>query len=97
MSKKQLLKAIYARSNGFVGSIPDEETYTKLKNGEIDWKEHVKNQMVAVVIPKEVFYRLMALDIYLDELNEAEEKAALDALNLGESNENCNEDGEADS
>lgn len=97
MSKKQLLKAMYARSHGFVGSIPDEEAYEQLKNLETDWPEHVKKQMTTIRIPRALFYRLLALDMYLDKLNEAEEQAALDALNLGESNENYNEDGEADS
>lgn len=95
---KNILKAIHGGTHrGYIGSIPDENTYAELKRGEIDWKEHIKNHMDTIQIPKELFYRLMALDIYLDELNRAEEDLAIAALGLGDSNENCNEDGNADS
>lgn len=90
MSKKKTLKAIHngvrGGQQGWTGLIPDEEAYEQLKNLETDWPEHVKKQMTTIRIPRALFYRLLALDMYLDKLNEAEEKAALDALNLEESN-----------
>lgn len=80
---KATLKAIHSgRSKGWAGLISDEETYKNLKNNEIDWKEHIKDKIETIIIPKDLFYRLMVLDIYLDELNEAEEKAALKDLGL---------------
>ena len=84
---KNALKAIHSgRSKVWAGLISDEEMYKKLKNNETDWKEHIKDKIETIIIPKDLFYRLMALDIYLDELNEAEEQTALDALNLEGSN-----------
>lgn len=101
MSKKQTLKAIHngakGDKKGWIGLIEDEATYQKFKNNEIEWPEHIEKNMTHVRIPLSLFLRLGALDIYLDELNEAEEQAALDALNLGESNEISDEDGETDS
>lgn len=47
---------------GFTGQIYDEETYERVKAGELDWKPTVKAKMTHMVIPTEVFYRLMELD-----------------------------------
>ena len=46
----------------FQGLIRNAEEYEKLKNGEIDWKPHVKAKMESVELPYEVFVRLMGLD-----------------------------------
>ena len=48
--------------NGFKGLIPDEVTYEKLKNGETDWKDHIKAQLKTVEIPYNLLIRLMELD-----------------------------------
>lgn len=86
MSKKQTLKAIHNGSKGdkkgWIGLIPDEATYQKLKSGEIEWPEHIEKQMSEVKIPLSLFLRLAALDLYLDELNEAKEKQKLEELGV---------------
>lgn len=44
------------------GLIKTEEEYQKLKNGTIDWKPHIKDQIETVTIPASVFFRLLYLD-----------------------------------
>lgn len=55
---------VKAMHNGydFTGQIYDEETYERVKAGELDWRPAVKAKMTHMVIPAEVFYRLMELD-----------------------------------
>lgn len=57
---------------GFVGCIETPEQYIGLKAGTHDWKPHVKASMEKVVIPKELFDRLLALDKEQDERRAAE-------------------------
>jgi hypothetical protein len=47
---------------GHVGMIKNEEEYEAVKNGTRDWKPHIKEQITAIQIPAEVFYRLMKMD-----------------------------------
>lgn len=67
MKKQHKIRAVHngksGEKSGFIGLIPDEETYQKVKNGEADWKSNVKPRMTNIQIPKELFYRLMTLDI----------------------------------
>lgn len=60
MSKNKV-KAMH-NGYGFTGQIYDEETYERVKDGELDWKPTVKAKMTHMVVPAEVFYRLMELD-----------------------------------
>ena len=46
----------------FLGLIPDRDIYEKVKNGENDWKDHVKRHMKYVKIPYELFLYLMEID-----------------------------------
>ena len=66
MKKHQKLSLIhngkYGEHGGFVGLIPDEETYEKLKAGEVDWKAPNKARMKQIQLPVEIFYRLMVMD-----------------------------------
>lgn len=48
--------------DGWRGLIPSLDIYEEVKNGTKDWKPHVKNEMKEVIIPYELFVRLMALD-----------------------------------
>ena len=61
--KQHHIPAIHERERGFIGLIDSEETYLKLKAGRVSWKEHLEPKMTDVRIPKELFYRLMALDM----------------------------------
>ena len=63
MKKYHNIPAIHERNRGFVGLIDSEETYIKLKAGRVGWKENLEPKMTDVQIPKELFYRLMALDM----------------------------------
>lgn len=60
------MKAIHngksGSASGFVGTIPDNETYQEVKNGNKDWKPHIKSRMTHILIPYELFCRLMELD-----------------------------------
>ena len=49
-------------TNGFRGIIPDIETYEKLKRDEVGWDPHVEAQMAEIILPYELFVRLMELD-----------------------------------
>ena len=60
MSKNKV-KALH-NGEGFTGKILDEETYELVKAGEADWKPNVKAKMTHMIVPVEVFYRLMELD-----------------------------------
>lgn len=62
MSKNKLKTTHSTFYGGFVGTIKDEKMYEDVKNGNKDWKPHIKPQMTAVTIPAKVFYRLMELD-----------------------------------
>lgn len=66
MKKHQKLSLIhngkYGDLGGFIGLIPDEETYEKLKAGEVDWKAGNKARMKEIRLPVELFYRLMIMD-----------------------------------
>lgn len=50
------------RGGKFEGLIQSVEQYNRLKNGEIDWKPHVKNNLESVTIPYELFSYFMELD-----------------------------------
>lgn len=50
------------RGGKFEGLIQSVEQYNRLKNGEIDWKPHVKNNLESVTIPYELFTYFMELD-----------------------------------
>lgn len=60
MSKNKV-KALH-NGEGFTGKILDEETYELVKTGKADWKPGVKAKMTHMIVPVEVFYRLMELD-----------------------------------
>lgn len=50
-------------SGKFEGRIDNVEQYNRLKkNGEIDWKSHVKNNLERITIPYELFTYFMELD-----------------------------------
>lgn len=49
-------------SGKFEGRINNIEQYNRLKNGEIDWKPHVKNNLERITIPYELFTYFMELD-----------------------------------
>ena len=63
MKKHYKIPAIHVRDRGFVGIIDSEDTYMKLKAGMVSWKDTLEPKMTDVRIPKELFYRLMALDM----------------------------------
>lgn len=57
------MKAICTGRGGkFEGLIQSVEQYNRLKNGEVDWKPHVKNNLESVTIPYELFTYFMELD-----------------------------------
>lgn len=56
------LKTHCEREGRFTGLITDRDIYEKVRNGENDWKDHVKNKMKYVKIPYELFLYLMELD-----------------------------------
>lgn len=63
MKKHQKLSLIHSReSGGWIGVVPDEETYEKLKTGTVDWKPEQKSRIKEIKIPTELFYRLMVMD-----------------------------------
>lgn len=47
---------------GYRGHMEDEETYTRVRNGEVDWKPHIKKKIKHYTVPANVFERLLALD-----------------------------------
>lgn len=47
---------------GHIGMVKDEKEYEAVKYGKKDWKPHIKEQLKAVQIPAEVFFRLMRMD-----------------------------------
>lgn len=49
-------------SGKFEGRINNIEQYNRLKNGEVDWKPHVKNNLESITIPYELFTYFMELD-----------------------------------
>ena len=61
--KKNTIPAIHERERGFIGIIDSEDTYLRLKAGKVSWKDTLEPKMTDVRIPKELFYRLMALDM----------------------------------
>ena len=63
MKKYHNIPAIHERDRGFIGLIDSEDTYLRLKAGMVGWKETLEPKMTDVRIPKELFYRLMALDM----------------------------------
>ena len=63
MKKYRNIPAIHERDRGFVGIIDSEDTYLRLKAGLVGWKATTEPKMSDVRIPKELFYRLMALDM----------------------------------
>lgn len=68
MSKNRL-KSIHSNfHNGFIGTISDEDIYEDVKNGNKDWKPHIKSKMTAITIPASVFYRLMELDKIVEKI-----------------------------
>lgn len=50
------------RGGKFEGLIQSVEQYNRLKNGEVDWKPHVKNNLESITIPYELFTYFMELD-----------------------------------
>ncbi|MBR5862179.1 MAG: hypothetical protein IKZ08_02515 [Bacteroidales bacterium] len=66
MKKQHKITAIHNREGGakggWIGIIPDEDTYQKLKAGEVAWKESQLRRMSDVKIPADLFFRLMAMD-----------------------------------
>lgn len=56
------MKAICTRNGDFRGLVKDQETYERLKAGEVDWKPHVKEKLNEVIIPYKLFEYLMELD-----------------------------------
>lgn len=57
------MKAICIGHGGkFEGLIQSVEQYNRLKNGEVDWKPHVKNNLESITIPYELFTYFMELD-----------------------------------
>ena len=57
------MKAIcIGRGGKFEGLIRSVEQYNRLKNGEVDWKPHVKNNLESITIPYELFTYFMELD-----------------------------------
>ena len=58
---KANLKVI-GSERGYKGILPDDTTYEKWKNGEIDWQDHMKPKMAYVEIPYSLLIRLMELD-----------------------------------
>ena len=61
------MKALCRENNKFTGIVKNDEVYEKLKNGETDWKDSVKNKIDQVTIPRDLFERLMKLDKAVDE------------------------------
>ncbi len=60
---KYKAKAVHSTLfDGFVGRIEDEKMYEAVKRGLADWSPNAKVTMKAVVIPVDIFYRLMELD-----------------------------------
>lgn len=69
MSRNKRIKVTCKYDGTFVGYIADEETYDKVKNGVVDWKEHVKPSITEYKIPAAVFKRLLELDRQLNSLS----------------------------
>lgn len=55
-------------SGKFEGRIANIEQYNRLKNGEVDWKPHVKNNLERITIPYELFAYFMEIDKGLDRI-----------------------------
>lgn len=47
---------------GYRGHMEDEATYNRVRNGEVDWKPHIKAKIEHYTVPANVFERLLALD-----------------------------------
>lgn len=59
--------------SGFVGIIPDKDTFERVSVGELTWKETVHHKMKSVQVPKDLFYELVRIyNEYMD-MKEAEE------------------------
>ena len=56
------LKATYDVRKCFTGHMEDEEMYNKVRDGELDWKPHVKAEITHYRVPAAVFERLLELD-----------------------------------
>ena len=56
------MKALCCGDGMFRGKIADAEVYEKVKDGELDWKPHIKPYLKSVEIPYDVFCRLLELD-----------------------------------
>lgn len=57
----------YCNSDGSLkGLIETRDIYEKLKQGKVDWKDHIKNKMTQVTIPWDLFCVLMEQDKQLD-------------------------------
>lgn len=63
------MKALCVGHGGkFEGLIQSVEQYNRLKNGEVNWKPHVKNNLESITIPYELFAYFMELDKGLDRI-----------------------------
>lgn len=49
------MKAIRIKKKGYTGLIPDHETFNKFVDGELDWRWPVKDQLIEVTIPYDLF------------------------------------------
>lgn len=56
------MKALCMTNGKFEGLITSSKMYEKFKNGEADWKPHVKANMESITIPYDVFLRLVKMD-----------------------------------
>ena len=57
-----MMKSICEKDGTHRGIIADLKTYERVKNGKADWKDHIKPKLKSVIIPFELFERLMNLD-----------------------------------
>lgn len=55
------MKAI-CDNKSYKGLIESEEQYENVKNGKADWKAHIKPKIKSVIIPYDLFLRLMEAD-----------------------------------
>lgn len=56
------------RGGKFEGLIKSVEQYNRLKNGELNWKPHIKNNLESVTIPYELFAHFMEADKEMDKV-----------------------------
>ena len=56
------MRAICTNNRKYKGVIENIETYEGIRDGKIDFNPNIKSKMTEVIIPYDLFIRLMELD-----------------------------------